>query len=305
VLERLTPRPLAADALRQWRRGFWILVLDWVAAGGFRSSRTGPHLLRELMILRDLCDAGQHRRADTPPEDASPRGGRTPAVHGRDLPEPWRGWYLSEDDAPFERAGSERPSGRDERNARAPGQPFPPARSLLKHSSEAEDEAIYLAGAGIVLVHPFLEQLFQERGLLEGRRFRALEARYRAVHLIGFLTYGRLDVSEHELVLAKALCGLDLEEPLEPVPLDDDDIAGCGALLRAVLEHWTALRSSSPQWLRAQFFLREGKLERVDSGWLLTIERHAQDVLLARLPWGFGVVAPAWMKVQIFVRWLD
>jgi len=72
-----------------------------------------------------------------------------------------------------------------------------------------------------------------------------------------------------------------------------------------VLQHWTALRSSSPEWLRAQFFLREGKLERADSGWLLTIERHAQDVLLARLPWGFGVVGLPWLTDRIFVHWLD
>ena len=87
--------------------------------------------------------------------------------------------------------------------------------------------------------------------------------------------------------------------------LENDDLAACDALLRAVLDHWTALRSSSPEWLRQQFFLREGKLERVDSGYLLTIERRAQDVLLARLPWGCGVVALPWLAERMFVRWLD
>jgi hypothetical protein len=76
-------------------------------------------------------------------------------------------------------------------------------------------------------------------------------------------------------------------------------------VLRAVLEHWKALRSSSPDWLRDQFLLREGKLEAVDSGHLLTIERRAQDVLLAHLPWGFGVVGLPWSTDRIFVRWLE
>ena len=136
-------------------------------------------------------------------------------------------------------------------------------------------------------------------------RFRGLEARDRAVHLIGLVAFGRIDLPEYELVLPKVLCGAPLEEPLEPVQLEDEDVAACDAVLRAVLEHWTALRSSSPAWLRAQFFLRDGKLERVDSGWRLTIERHAQDVLLARLPWGCGVVAPPWLNERIFVHWLD
>ena len=306
VLELLTPKPLAADTRRQWRRGFWIMVLDWVAAGGFRPPHAGPHLVGELMILRDLCDAdtAQPNPFNAAPGDASRRGARTPTVD-RDLPEPWRGWYLSQDAAPFERTVTERPSGTDERNGRAPGESLPPARPAEKSRREVEDEAIYLPGAGVILVHPFLGQLFRERGLLERRSFRSLEARYRAVHLIGFLTFGRLDLPEYELVLAKVLCGVELEEPLEPAQLEEDDVAACDALLHAVLEHWTALRSSSPHWLREQFFLREGKLERADSGWLLTIERHAQDVLLARLPWGFGVIAPPWLKAQIFVRWLD
>ena len=123
--------------------------------------------------------------------------------------------------------------------------------------------------------------------------------------MIGVMTFGRADVAEHELVLAKVLCGAAIEEPLEPVLLEDDDVAACDALVRAVLQHWTALRSSSPEWLRAQFFLREGKLEDVDSGRRLTIERRAQDVLLARLPWGVGVVALPWLPAQMFVHWLD
>jgi hypothetical protein len=168
-----------------------------------------------------------------------------------------------------------------------------------------EDEAIYLEGAGAVLLHPFLEPLFRDRGLLDGRDFADPKARNRAVRLLGLLTYGGADVPEYELTLAKTLCGWAGDEPLEPLQLEDDDVAACDMLLRAVLRHWTTLRSSSPEWLREQFFLREGKLERVDAGYLLTIERRAQDVLLARLPWGFGVIALPWLTERIYVRWLD
>jgi len=51
--------------------------------------------------------------------------------------------------------------------------------------------------------------------------------------------------------------------------------------------------------------MRDGKLEQVDEGFRLTVERRAQDVLLARLPWGIGVLGFPWMKERIFVRWLD
>lgn len=336
VLEKLTPKPFADDALRRWRRGFWILVLDWVARGGIRSPQGGPQLVGELMILRDMYDSegGQPRRVNRAPDDVGRRGVRNRRLADFGLPEPWRGWCSSPIDAtpfenavskpatdtgerngrvpagslidatPFENAVPEPGMGTGERNGRAPAGSLPPAGASEKTRREVEDEAIYLLGAGVILVHPFLEQLFRERGLLEDRSFRGLDARRRAVHLIGFITFG-LDVPEYELVLAKVLCGLELEEPLEPVQLEDDDVAACDGLLRAVLGHWTALRSSSPQWLREQFFLREGKLEDVESGRRLTIERRAQDVLLTRLPWGFGVIALPWLTGRIFVHWLD
>jgi hypothetical protein len=308
VLGQLTPKRLGADARRRWRRGFWMLALDWVATGGFRAPRGGSQLVRDLMTLRHMydSDSAEPRPFKRLPGDGREHGDRSRTVEDGDLPEPWRGWRLSQGDAaPFERAVTERSANTGEPKGRAPALSPPPAGAPEKARRDVDDEAIYLGGAGVILVHPFLEQLFRERGLLEGRSFRGLEARDRAVHLIGFITFGRVDVAEYELVLAKVLCGVELEEPLEPVQLEDDDVAACDALLRAVLEHWTALRSSSPDWLREQFFLREGKLERTDSGWLLTIERHAQDVLLARLPWGFGVVAPAWLSERIFVHWIE
>jgi hypothetical protein len=168
-----------------------------------------------------------------------------------------------------------------------------------------EDEPVYLTGAGIILLHPFLEALFRDRGLLEGRDFRDTESRQRAVCLLGYLAFGIAEVPEYDLVLAKLLCAWPLEQPLESAPLENEDIAACDALLAAALEHWSALRSSSPHWLRAQFFAREGKLEVVESGYRLTVDRRAQDVLLARIPWGFGVIGLPWMAERIFVHWLD
>jgi hypothetical protein len=308
VLEQLTPKRLSADARRQWRQGFWMIVLDWAAASGVRSPRGGPQLVRDLMTLRHMYDSegAEPRPFQQLPGDGREHGDRGRTVEDTDLPEPWRGWCLSQGDAaPFERAVTERRTDAGEPKGRAPAVPRPRAGAPEQTRRDVDDEAIYLGGAGAILVHPFLEQLFRERGLLEGRSFRGLEARDRAAHLIGLVTFGRVDVPEYELVLAKVLCGIELEEPIEPMQLDNDDVAACDALLRAVLEHWAALRSSSPEWLREQFLLREGKLERTDSGWLLTIERHAQDVLLARLPWGCGVVVPPWLKEQIFVHWLD
>jgi hypothetical protein len=304
VLEQLTPAHLQTALRRQWRRGFWMVVLDWVSAGIFHPS-IGPRLARDLKMLRAMYESNATPSSARPLTDESPGRGSWIRT-ADDLPEPWRAWWLTHDEtAPFEPAATEPPIGARESKRRAAADSLPRANAPKKPQPAVEDGAIYLTGAGVVLVHPFLEQLFRERDLLDGRAFRGLEARDRAVQMIGLIAFGRVDVQEHDLVLAKVLCGAAIEEPLEPVLLEDADVGACEELVRAVLQHWTALRSSSPALLREQFFLREGKLEDVDSGRRLTIERRAQDVLLARLPWGFGVVGPPWLNNRIFVHWLD
>jgi hypothetical protein len=219
------------------------------------------------------------------------------------LPAPWRGWLECASPATLDTAG---PESATSRTHIAPPNVLQLAAPSRRESGIAADESpIYLGGAGAVLLHPFLPVLFRDRGLLDGSAFRDGAACQRAVRLIAQLVFGRDEVPEQELPIAKFLCGLQLEDALEPVILTPDDLEACEQLLRAVLTHWNALRSSSTHWLRSQFLLRDGKLEAVDEGWRLTIERRAQDVLLARLPWGFGVIELPWIAGRIFVRWLD
>ena len=285
-----------------------MVVLDWVFADGFGSRQHHRQLVRDLSALREQWVSAAE---DGQPLVRSPRrdsdGGHAVGTQEEsELPEAWREWLPREDEAaPFESAARDTRSARAV-SLRAPGwSPVKDSTGSDKRQRSVEDEATYLCGAGAILLHPFLEQLFRERGLLTDRRFRDNETRDRAVHLIGVLTFGIVDAPEYELLLPKLLCGAAFEEPLPPATLEDDDIATCEALLRAVLEHWKALRSSSPDWLRQQFFLRDGKLQRVESGYRLTVERRVQDVLLARLPWGFGVFAPPWLNERIFVHWMD
>lgn len=307
LLERLAPRPISAHARTQWRRGFWAQLIAYVLAGEISPAR-GAQLVRQLVLLRASYEAvvdsdfTRERSAEGTPG----RGRRM--LEGIELPHPWSEWrkLAEETDVASIELRESRTSTEIAKSApehSAPQQVSDPSRKT--DSSIREGEAIYLTGVGAILLHPFLEELFRERGLLAGRELRDDAARHRAVHLLARLCFGEVEVPEHDLLLAKLLCSLPFEEPLEPVELDESDRAACDGLLHAVLRHWTALRSDSLEWLRANFFLRDGKLEAVNSGWRLTVERRAQDVLLARLPWGLGVIGLPWLKERIFVRWLD
>ncbi|MEK6749782.1 MAG: contractile injection system tape measure protein [Pseudomonadota bacterium] len=190
----------------------------------------------------------------------------------------------------------------------APPPTFPrvPAPAQSTSNPQARiDEAIHVSGAGCVILHPFLEELFRSNELLTRRDFRDEAARARAVHLVTRLAFGDEALPEYELLMPKFLCGMAWEEPLPRVELTSDERQACDELLQAVLGHWHALKSSSANWMREQFFLRPARLEPLEQDWRLTVETRAQDVLLNRLPWGLSVIDLPWRQDRIHVRWTD
>jgi hypothetical protein len=302
ALHELRPSDSAAVEHR-WRRRFWNRVVAWSIAP--REPGTGVALVHALMAERcNLAMEQSRRRPDTTSRstDGSPALLVRPVAVAA-LPAPWREWC----ETAFMEMGHAAPAapmiGKPVHVASVPG--LQPRESREREVEPEAGEGIYLPCAGILLLHPFLETLFLDRGLLDGNHFAGDEARQRGAQLLGYLATGRPEMPEYELGFAKLLTGIDLEAPLESAWLDEQDTAACDELIDAVLGHWTALRSSSAAWLRSQFFLRDGKLEAVDAGFRVTVERRAQDVLLTRLPWGFGVIGLPWLEQRIFVRWLD
>jgi len=163
------------------------------------------------------------------------------------------------------------------------------------------DEGVFVDGAGIVLLHPFLPALFERLGVAsEGE----LVQPDRALSLLHFLATREARAPEYALVLPKLLCGLPLDEPVgAPVELTESEIAEAENLLVAVIGHWEALGDASPDALRGTFLMRAGKLSRRDDDDLLQIEPQSFDVLLDRMPWGTGAIRLPWMARMLWVEW--
>ncbi|NJB86795.1 hypothetical protein GGR26_002572 [Lewinella marina] len=198
---------------------------------------------------------------------------------------------------------------------RNPGASPPPTlqRAATDNDPAREPEAtpepvgtyFYLDHAGVVLAHPFLAPLFTALGYWQEEAFADALARQRAVFLTHYLATGDPAGREEEMQLSKLLCGwpvtgagVQLTEPLTATECHEAD-----EVLRAVIGHWTALGKASPAGLREGFFAREGRLEKQENVWKITVERKAQDILLGQLPWGISQVLLPWHERIIKVEW--
>ncbi|SKB72220.1 contractile injection system tape measure protein [Dyadobacter psychrophilus] len=175
-----------------------------------------------------------------------------------------------------------------------------------KEELSEEQTKYVIRHAGIVLIAPFLPQLFRQLNLLadEGGTFRDEQAALRAVALLGYIGRGKSVVPEYELILEKLLCGVPIHEP---VPLDCaltlPELQEADELLNAVIGHWNVLKSVSG--LREGFFERDGILQDMGSSWLLRVERKSYDVLFDHKPppWGFRVLRFSWNPKMIETEW--
>lgn len=172
------------------------------------------------------------------------------------------------------------------------------------HAGDAVASEHVVRHAGLILLAPFLERLFDACRLRERGRWTGKRGQYAAVHLLRYACTGQRQCAEHALLLEKVCCGVAIDEPLpRDVPLGADHIDEVDRLLAAVVEHWKALKNTSVAALRQTFLTRDGLLARRDGDWLLRVERKTLDVLVDRIPWGYSTLALPWNAYVIHVEW--
>jgi|GEM_PF-5501330 len=168
-------------------------------------------------------------------------------------------------------------------------------------------DVFFVQNAGLVLLGQFLPTLFTRLDLLDDGEFRSEEARFKAIHILQYLVTGELETYEYELTLNKILCHLPLHRPVPRwVDLTETDLAEADQLLHEAIRHWSVLRNTSIAGLRETFLQRPGKLSALETDtWQLKVERKTVDILLDRLPmgWGYSVIRLPWMPKLLFVEW--
>lgn len=177
-------------------------------------------------------------------------------------------------------------------------------REVTARDFSPAQEAFRVDNAGLVILWPFFPGFFEALGVVANRRFASDAARERAVLLTAHLCDGAGEWSEHELLLGKILCGYPPFDPIATrIELSDVERGESHALLESVIGHWPALKSTSVEGLRNAFLRREGTLTAQEGSWKMEAARAGHDVLLDKLPWGFGLVLLPWMEQPLYVEW--
>ena len=167
-----------------------------------------------------------------------------------------------------------------------------------------QSDTLYLYNAGLILLAPFLPQLFEGLGWIQDKRFTDKDKTQLAVQLLQYLCDGQDEPPEYQLSLNKILCGLHPQILYTPERLLlNIEKEQAEALLQAVVGHAAALGLKTPDALRGSFLLRKGTLESAGTHWLLRVETETWDILLPRIPWNYQIVKLPWMEVPIYVEW--
>ena len=183
------------------------------------------------------------------------------------------------------------------------------AATANNHHTPEQDDALLDAGllvkqAGLILLHPFLQSLFNSCGWLENNYFVDDDARISAIYALHFAATGNTTAQEPELTLQKLLVGWPMQMPLPSEwSLSAEHKAEIDTLLGAVIGHWKALKNTSISGLRETFIQRQATLRTLDEGCVVNVEKHSVDILLNQLPWSISLITLSWLKKPLFVNW--
>jgi hypothetical protein len=181
-----------------------------------------------------------------------------------------------------------------------------PVNETYKDNMFTQDtgDSIFIANAGLVLFHHFLEKYFSSTGLMESNVFIDDTCRNRAVLLLQYLATGNSEHAGHELVLNKILCNVPLQEAI-PVSFTatGSEKVETRELQEAVINQWDNLKNISVEGLQNSFIRRDGILNFREGNWNLKVEQRGIDLLLTSLPRGFGYIKTSWMQHILSVEW--
>lgn len=167
---------------------------------------------------------------------------------------------------------------------------------------DIDDKGAYVSQAGLVLLAPFLPAFVKDLGYVDDKG--NLTKPRELPMLFHYIATGRDTAFEWNLSLPKLLAGLELRQHCDTTIITTDKLdKKIDILLRSVIDHWAALKKTSPDGLRNTFLMRNGELKFRNGFYFLYIEEETVDILLSYITWNYMTIKLDWMRDILFVKW--
>jgi len=164
-----------------------------------------------------------------------------------------------------------------------------------------QDTGVFIQNAGLVLMHPFINLLFTELGIVQEGQ---ILDHHKAMLTLHYATSGEKEAPEWALAFPKLLCGVPLNQVIaSSINFQTTEIQEIEKMLASIIHHWAILKNSSIEGLREAFLQREGHLTETHDHWILKVEQKSYDLLLEHLPWGIGMIKLPWMTKPLYTEW--
>ena len=147
----------------------------------------------------------------------------------------------------------------------------------------------------------------RDSNYLNKGQFKNFQQQTRAIHLLQYMVGRASAPAEFLMPLNKVICGVALEKSIERyIELTATEREETDFFLESMIQHWSALKSTSVPGLQEAFLQRKGKLffKEEDQCWHLKVEHKTLDLLLNKLPWGFGIIKHPWMNHMLKTEWV-
>lgn len=175
---------------------------------------------------------------------------------------------------------------------------------LMSSPSLKVQEPILIENAGLVLLNPYLPELFKQLGLTSDSQFIDSNKKIEAVYYLQYLVFGSFGPEDSILALNKILCGIPISESVtNGIDLSNEEKIIIEQLLPAVISQWRVISNTSVQGFRDSFLHRKGILVETEDGWELKVEGKAFDMLLDQIPWSISIVRYPWMNKTLHANW--
>lgn len=173
-----------------------------------------------------------------------------------------------------------------------------------KTEKELSPDEYYITNAGIVILYPFIENLFNKLGYLKDDFFISAEKSTRGIYVLQCCVDKKYLYDEQELILNKVICGVGINYPLpKNIELTEFEVSETDKMITAAISHWSKIKNTSVEGFKESFILRDGKLTDEENCWKLLVERKSFDILLDSIPWTFSSIKLPWMIKPIKVEW--